>query len=192
MTDPWDDVGYLAWLRADLALQRLEAWAAEHLDTDPGHNLAHALRVGYQASRLARALGACPREATAAALLHDVVNVPKNDPRRAESSSLSATKAIELLPDYGFSPAAVARIADAIRDHSYSRGATPAHALGQALQDADRLEALGVIGLFRCISTGTLMGASYFDDADPFAHDRPLDDLRYSVDHFYTKLLRLL
>jgi hypothetical protein len=47
-----------------------------------------------------------------------------------------------------------------------------------ALQDADRLEALGALGLFRCVSTGTRMGARYFADDDPFARNRPLDDRR--------------
>ena len=35
------------------------------------------------------------------------------------------------------------------------------------------------------------MGSTYFDAADPWAESRPLDDKRYSVDHFFVKLLRL-
>ena len=83
------------------------------------------------------------------------------------------------------------RIAEAVRDHSFSRGAVPETALGRSLQDADRLEALGALGLFRCVSTGTRMGARYFADDDPFARERPLDDRAFSVDHFYAKLLGL-
>src|SRR5690606_38630238 len=71
------------------------------------------------------------------------------------------------------------------------RGATPRSDLGRALQDADRLESLGVLALFRTISTGVRMGARYFDGADPWAEERPLDDLRFTVDHFFTKILRL-
>src|SRR5690606_10037607 len=82
-------------------------------------------------------------------------------------------------------------ICDAIRDHSYSRGAVPTSPLGRALQDADRLEALGVLGVFRTISTGTRMGGAYFDADDPWALERPLDDRAYAVDHFTTKLFRL-
>ena len=59
------------------------------------------------------------------------------------------------------------------------------------MQDADRLEALGVIGTFRCIATGVRFGAQFFDAADPWAVNRPLDDKRFSVDHFFTKLLKL-
>jgi uncharacterized protein len=181
----------LATLRVDPALASLEAFAARHLDDDPGHNLAHALRVARAAVRLAASLGACPREAFAAALLHDLVNVPKDHPDRALASTRSAEAARGVLPDFGFDAGAVDRIAAAITDHSFSRGVVPTHPLGQALQDADRLEALGAVGLFRCISTGVRMGAAYFHEADPFARTRPLDDRAFSIDHFYTKLLRL-
>lgn len=131
------------------------------------------------------------REAVAAALLHDAVNVPKDDPRRAQASTLSADVARDVLPRFGFDPAAVTRIADAIADHSYSRGAVPTTPLGDALQDADRLEALGAIGVMRTISTGTKMGAVYFHAEDPWADDRRLDDRAFSVDHFFCKLLGL-
>jgi uncharacterized protein len=91
----------------------------------------------------------------------------------------------------GFAPEAVTRIADAVRDHSFSRGAVPTTDLGRALQDADRLEALGAIGLLRCVSTGVRMGAGWFHPEDPFARQRPLDDARWSLDHFEAKLFRL-
>ena len=67
----------------------------------------------------------------------------------------------------------------------------PATPLGRALQDADRLEALGAIGLLRCIATGVRMNGAWFDADDPWAEARPLDDARFSIDHFFTKLLRL-
>lgn len=60
-----------------------------------------------------------------------------------------------------------------------------------ALQDADRLEALGAIGIMRVFSTGAGMGAKYFHDSDPWAKNRELDDRVYSVDHFRAKLLGL-
>jgi uncharacterized protein len=133
-----------------------------------------------------------PREqAIAAALLHDVVNVPKDSPDRSRASEWSATKALSLLERHGFSSGAAAEVAEAVRTHSYSAGHEPTSDLGRALRDADRLEALGAIGLFRTISTGAHMGARYFDADDPWAERRALDDRAYSVDHFFTKLLRL-
>ncbi len=181
----------VSFVDADPALSRLREEVSSRLDDDPGHDLAHALRVALWTIVLGEPLGVDPREAVAAALLHDVVNLPKNSPQRHLASEMSAAVASDELPTYGFDAEAVRRIAEAVRDHSFSRGVVPETALGQALQDADRLEALGALGLFRCVSTGTRMGARYFDDDDPFARDRPLDDRAYSVDHFYAKLLTL-
>jgi uncharacterized protein len=150
----------------------------------------HLLRVALGTLRLGGAT-VDPREAIAAALLHDAVNPPKDSAERALASERSAEWARARLPALGFAPQAVARIAAAIRDHSFSRGAEPESPLGRALQDADRLEALGAIGLLRCISTGVRMDGAWFDADDPWAESRPLDDARYSVDHFFGKLLRL-
>jgi uncharacterized protein len=97
----------------------------------------------------------------------------------------------ELLSTLGFTQEDVELVADAIIDHSFSQGKVPRTDLGKALQDADRLEALGALGIFRLISTGTKMGAHYFHPDDPWAQNRPLDDKKFSVDHFFTKLLKL-
>jgi uncharacterized protein len=99
--------------------------------------------------------------------------------------------ATEWLLELGFSEEAASRVGAAIRTHSFSRGEEPTSLLGEALQDADRLEALGVIGVFRTISTGSRMGAEYFHASDPWAEDRALDDRRFSIDHFFTKLFGL-
>jgi uncharacterized protein len=171
-------------------LSALFAYARARLDDDPGHDTAHCLRVAVWTLRLSDA-SLDSRLAIAAALLHDIVNLPKDSPERASASELSAQHAQELLPRHGFSAAETTAVAEAIRTHSFSRGETPTNDLGRALRDADRLEALGAIGLFRTISTGVRMGARYFDPDDPWASERPLDDKAYSIDHFFTKLLRL-
>ena len=172
------------------SLRALHAHASERLSDDPGHDLAHAMRVALWTLKLGSNT-VDPLEGIAAALLHDIVNVPKNHPDRARASELSANEAGPLLRAQGFGEAAVERITVAIRDHSFSRGAVPQGPLGQALQDADRLEALGAIGIMRTISTGVRMGASYFHGDDPWADQRPLDDRAHSIDHFFTKLLKL-
>lgn len=157
---------------------------------DPTHDVAHALRVAHWTLLLGGA-AIDAREAVAAALLHDAVNPPKDSPERSQASVRSAELARVRLAALAFSSAAIDRIADAIRDHSFSRGAVPATALGCALQDADRLEALGAIGLLRCVSTGVRMNGAWFHGDDPWAESRALDDARYSVDHFYKKLFTL-
>jgi uncharacterized protein len=180
----------LELINHDASLRALRDAMAQLLDDDPGHDLEHSLRVAGWALRCA-AETVCPRECVAAALLHDLVNLPKDHPERASASERSAAEARDLLPRHGFDAPASERIARAIEDHSFSRGATPRDPLGDALQDADRLEALGALGLMRTISTGVRMGARYFHADDPWAHGRALDDRKYSVDHFFTKLLTL-
>ncbi len=176
-------------VKEDAGLERLRREVEARLSDDPAHDYAHAERVALWALELATEVPA--RQVVAAALLHDIVNLPKDSPRRAEASALSAEAARGMLPGCGFDELEVDLIADAILTHSFSRGETPRTELGRALQDADRLEALGVLGLFRVISTGAMMGARYFHPSDPFATRRALDDRAYSVDHFFTKLLGL-
>jgi uncharacterized protein len=189
--------GLEARIAADPALAVLldeararDAEAAAAAAPDPTHDTAHALRVAHWTLRLGGS-DVNEREAIAAALLHDAINPPKDSPQSALASARSADFARARLESLEFMTEAIERICDAIRDHSFSRGAVPATALGRALQDADRLEALGAIGLLRCISTGVRMGGAWFQADDPWAEARPLDDVRYSVDHFFTKLLTL-
>jgi len=179
-----------AWIGSAPELTTLLEEAQRAQEGDAAHDLSHLFRVALWAIRLSPE-EVDPREAVAAALLHDLVNVPKNHPDRARASEFSAEKAKPLLAAAGFGAEATERIAGAIRDHSFSRGAVPESALGKALQDADRLEALGAIGIMRVFSTGNRMGTKYFHPEDPWAQNRPLDDQKYSVDHFFTKLLKL-
>lgn len=179
-----------AYIDGDPRLRALLADVAPRLDDDPGHDLSHSLRVALWTLRLADA-GVARESSIAAALLHDAINLPKDSAERSEASVRSARLARELLPEHGFDDAAVEDISEAIRDHSYSRGATPSRPLGRALQDADRLEGLGALGIFRTVSTGVRMNARYFDPDDPWAETRELDDKRQTVDHFFVKLLKL-
>lgn len=160
------------------------------LSADPGHNLDHALRVALWTIRLGQDQFPSDR-GVAAALCHDLINVPKESEERAKASTLSARAARDLLPQFGFTGEALDDICRAIVQHSYSSGAIPTAPLAIALQDADRLEALGSIGILRTISTGVFMKNEYFDIEDPWAEQRALNDKAYMIDHFYEKLLAL-
>ena len=186
-----DDLASLrALIERTPPLPSLLLHARARLDDDPGHDIEHALRVALWTLRIGDG-ELDPRHAIPAALLHDLVNLPKDHPERHLASEQSAAAVAILLAEHAYSDDEIALVTDAIRDHSYSRGATPTTLLGRALQDADRLEALGVLGVFRTISTGTRLGGRYFHAGDPWALSRPLDDAAYSIDHFTTKLLRL-
>lgn len=155
---------------------------------DAAHDAGHLLRVALWASRLAPH---APGLAVAAAFTHDLVNLPKDHPERAQASERSAAQARELLLVCGFTDAEAQEVAVAVRDHSYSRGAAPETPLAAALQDADRLDALGALGVLRCAAVGGKLDRALLDAADPWAESRPLDDGRFTLDHFFTKLLRL-
>lgn len=179
-----------AWVKNDPALSFILSEAQKEQSGDAAHDLSHLMRVALWTLKLGGEK-IIPREAVAAAFLHDLVNVPKNHPDRSKASEFSAAKARPILASLGFDSQSVERIAGAIRDHSFSRGSTPDSDLGKALQDADRLEALGAIGIMRVFSTGNRMGTKYFHPEDPWSQSRPLDDMKFSVDHFFTKLLKL-
>jgi len=169
---------------------RLEALFASER-RDGAHDLTHCLRVARIAHGIAQEAGADPEACVAAALLHDLVYLPKNHPdshrtaRLAEGMVLDWCRAIPQLA------ARAELIAQAVGTHSFSGGARATSTEGAVLQDADRLEALGAIGLARVFATGGAMGAGLWNPQDPWARDRHLDDKAWSLDHFQTKLLKL-
>ncbi len=158
---------------------------------DGAHDLAHVRRVLANAQRIAAEEGGDPEILTAAAVLHDCVSVEKNSPLRAKASRLSAARAGEWLLARGWTKERVARVAHAIAAHSFSAQITPETPEAKILQDADRLDAIGAIGIARCFYTGGRMGSALYHPADPAARGRPLDDAAYALDHFRAKLLTL-
>lgn len=188
---PRDRATLLVFIAGDPALAALrdEAAARDAAAPDAAHDLEHALRVALWTLRCGPELPA--PLAVAAALLHDAVRVPKHHPERPREGERSAEHARERLLALGFAAEEADAAAVAIRDHGFSRGAEPEGPLGRALQDADRLDALGAVGLARLFATGAAMGAAFFDPDDPWARRRALDDRARSLDHFSTKLLRL-
>lgn len=173
-------------------LSRLENHlAAEPFPRDAAHDLGHILRVARLAQRMATEEGADPEVCVAAALLHDLVYRPKNHPE----SSLTAQMAADLVPRWcrdtpGLETRAAA-IAAAVASHSWSGGQAPASLEAAVVQDADRLEALGAIGIARVFATGASFGAGLWHPEDPWAEGRDLDDKAWSLDHFERKLLKL-
>jgi HD superfamily phosphodiesterase len=82
-------------------------------------------------------------------------------------------------------------IATCIREHAFSRGTAPTTLEGEVLQDADRLDAIGAIGIARCMATCAEMRRPFYAPSDPFCGALEPDDKRCGIDHFYRKLLRI-
>jgi len=172
---------------------KLEKCVAEHfrLSTDPAHDLAHFKRVVANAELLARAEGAKMEIVMPAAWFHDWENVPKSDPNRARASTLSAETAIQVLTVIGYPTKYYAEIAHAIEAHSFSAQIEARTLEARVVQDADRLDGLGAIGIARLFSTTQAMGSLYYHSDEPFAKRRALDDRKYALDHFYVKLFKI-
>ena len=158
---------------------------------DGSHDTSHLQRVWKNAAAIHAEEGGDAQVLFAATLLHDCVAVEKNSPLRAQASRLSAEKATRVLRSLGWTHAAIQATAHAVEAHSFSAGVTPATLEAKTLQDADRLDALGMLGVARCFYVAGRMGRALYDPADPHAAHRPLDDTRYTLDHFHTKLLKL-
>lgn len=158
---------------------------------DGSHDMSHLNRVWRTARLIAAEEGGDLRLLAAAVLLHDCVTVEKDSPLRKQASRLAAEKAERLLEELQWNSLEIETVSGAIRTHSYSAGLTPSSLEGRILQDADRLDAIGAVGIARCFYTAGRMGSKLYDDRDPQGKDRDLDDRRYALDHFPMKLLRL-
>lgn len=173
---------------ADLADRLLpQAFAID----DGSHDAAHLIRVWKNAKRIQRQEGGDMRLLAAAVLLHDCVAVEKNSPLRAEASRLAAEKAAGLLAAQGWNGEDVAAVAHAILTHSFSANIAPETPEAKILQDADRLDAIGMVGAARCFYIAGRMGSALYDPLDPLAEHRPLDDKTFAIDHFEVKLFKL-
>ncbi len=182
--------------RLAAAFQPHAALAADLLPhaTDPGdgaHDTAHILRVFRNAMRIQAQEGGNARILAAAVLLHDCVAVEKNSPLRKEASRLAAERASALLSERGWTQSDREAVAHAVLTHSFSANIPPETLEAKILQDADRLDAIGMIGAARCFYIAGRMGSALYDVLDPRAEARPLDDRSFAIDHFPAKLFRL-
>ncbi len=160
-------------------------------DEDGAHDLSHIVRVWRNAKLIQREEGGDLEALAAAVLLHDCVQVAKDSPLRSKASLLAAKEARVRLEALGWGPSRISIVASAIESHSFSAGVAPTSLEGCILQDADRLDAIGLCGIARCFYTAGRLGSRLYDLADPEAKTRPLDDARNALDHFPKKLLTL-
>jgi uncharacterized protein len=158
---------------------------------DGSHDLAHIHRVFRNAMRIHAGEGGNGKVLAASVLLHDCVSVEKNSPLRAQASRLAAEKAFGILSGLGWSRDEIDAVAHAIITHSFSANITPETLEAKILQDADRLDAIGMVGAARCFYIAGRMGSALYDPADPLGENRPLDDRAFAIDHFEIKLFKL-
>lgn len=182
-------------------MEQINVWStweqqfADFIDRDSGsdaaHDRAHVQRVVANARKLAQEENAQLAIVLPAAWLHDCVTIPKDAARRAEASQLAAKKAGTFLKESGYPSAYIPAIEHAIAAHSFTAQIRPETMEAKVVQDADRLDALGAVGIARCFTVGGVLGTRLYDPFEPFPDNRLADDHVNTVDHFFVKLLKL-
>jgi uncharacterized protein len=161
---------------------------------DPAHGWEHIERVYALALRLAQEEGADSFIVGVAALLHDVGRTAQVHDETRHHADLSIEQAKALLANYELPAQTLEAIVHAIAAHSFSRGIEPRTLEASIVRDADRLDSLGAIGIVRWAITGTIRRTPQtctYNPLDPFGKLHTLDDERFMLDHFYSKLLKL-
>ncbi len=158
---------------------------------DAGHDLAHVERVVRAARIIGQAEGADPAVVLPAAWLHDCIAVAKDSPLRNQASKLAADQACVWLEEISYPPELLEKIHHAILAHSFSAGIPPQSIEAKVVQDADRLEAVGALGLARCLMTGGAMRRRLLHPTEPFPVVRQANDAESSLDHLFVKLFKL-
>ena len=157
------------------------------MNNDPAHDFEHIMRVYRNAEKICKTESGNKKLVLSAVLLHDII---KNKNQK-NSSEKSAKLAEKILKENHFSPDEIMIISDAIKEHSFSKGRIPSTPEGKILQDADRLDAIGAIGLARVFSFSGSNNRPLYDPKDPFSKNRNLNDNKWALDHFFKKLLTL-
>jgi uncharacterized protein len=156
---------------------------------DPSHDFQHILRVLNLAEKIGKSVKADLDIVIPAALFHDLIVYRKNTPQSKNESDESADIAGEILSNISEYPQdKIKSVQTCIRQCSFSKGITPKLLESKVLQDADRLEATGVISIMRTFASSGQMGRQFYDPTDPFC-DKGTVKFRSAIDLFYSRLL---
>jgi len=129
-------------------------YASENSEKDDIHGFLHIERVFNLSLQLGKQLGANLLVLKIAALLHDIGRINRNKTSSDKNhAQLSSKMALEFLKpnDFTLSPEEIDNIIQSIRTHSFSNNEIPQSLEAKILSDADKLDALGAIGLYRTI-----------------------------------------
>lgn len=174
-------------------IARATAYVKEKFENEySGHDWFHTLRVFRTATRIAEAEGADVVTVQLAALLHDV------DDRKLSPETYAEQKnARGFLAENGVEESVICEICRIISEVSFigSDSVVPSTLEGKCVQDADRLDAIGAIGIARAFAYGgnhnRLM---YHPDIAPnpnMSKDEYVKSNSTTVNHFYEKLFKL-
>ena len=144
-----------------------------------GHDFDHTMRVYRMATRIAEEENADLQIVQLAALLHDV-----DDRKLSPETCENKDNAVAFLTQNRVEQDKIQMIVDIISQISFSAGnGAPVTMEGKCVQDADRLDAIGAIGIGRAFAFGGSRGRAM--------HDPSGADQTSTIQHFYDKLLLL-
>ena len=165
------------------ALQHIRSFVYERFKGEPtGHDYWHMERVAKTAIEISKKEGGDPLVIELAAWLHDVA-----DAKLVDNQEKALKEQRELLENTIHSQELAEAVIKAMKDISFSKKRVPETLEGKIVQDADRLDAIGAIGIARTFAYGGKAGQ--------LIHTTPVDGDQSSenttIQHFYDKLLRL-
>jgi uncharacterized protein len=173
----------------------LQTQCRDYLSTmvpaDAAHDINHVIRVVKNVIYLSDIENVNSLVTLPSAWLHDCVAVAKNSPLRAQGSRLAAESAIEFLAGISYPEELLPEVFHAIEAHSFTAAIPTRSREAAVVQDADRLDSLGAIGIARCLLVGGKLNLQLLSQDDPFCEQREPDDSQFTIDHFYAKLFRL-
>ena len=172
-------------------IDRAAAYVREKFENEySGHDWFHTLRVFKTATRIAEAEGADLVTVQIAALLHDV-----DDRKLSPETYEDKANAREFLSENNFDSCKIEGICRIIGEISFAENRVPSTLEGKCVQDADRLDAIGAIGIARAFAYGgnhnRLM---YHPDVKPnlnMSKEEYVNSKSTTVNHFYEKLFKL-
>lgn len=157
-----------------------------------GHDKFHTLRVLSTAERIAEEEGADLFKVRLAAILHDV-----DDIKLSPETNPGLDRASGFMKANGVDPTTREAVCQIIREISFkgSDSVKPSTIEGMCVQDADRLDAIGAVGVARAFAYGGSKGRPLYDpEVMPLGR---MNEEQYrksgstSVNHFYEKLFLL-
>lgn len=178
-------------------VEKAKRYVKKYMDSDPsGHDWYHTQRVMHLAESIAEPESKNTEVDMEAvrliALLHDL-----DDRKLSPGTHENLDRARGFLVENHVAPVKQEMILDSIRNLSFKGTGTsvPESLEGRIVQDADRLDAMGAIGIARAFAYGGSRGRLMYDPEEPPQLDMDAETYSksrgHTVNHFYEKLLRL-
>ena len=177
---------------ADKLIEQAQGYVREKFENEySGHDYFHTLRVFNMATRIAEGEGAELEIVQLAALLHDV-----DDRKISPETYESQANARNFLLTSGVDEGKVERICKIIREISFGgNNSVPSSLEGRCVQDADRLDAIGAIGIARAFAYGGNHNRHmYHPDIKPnlnMTKEEYVKSESTTINHFHEKLFKL-